>query len=277
MFLRRQNVAQAETDRAAPSQSGEVEISSAGGIDGPDKMLADAIALCIRADWREADHAHYDWRSEFKMRLVPDPAREQLRKAKMFTNAGRQPFAPEGAPDHPGLERAETAAKLHPVIHVIDLGTDRIPPQIFGHESEDAAEPLNLPNEKGAKVERYEKHLVRVDHQRIGVIPTGFHPRAFGEQGESAAISSVDVQPKPVLDTNGRNFGNRIHAGRRGRADRGDHGQADEISACSSSRIVSRNAFVSMRNSPSLGDAPDVFFAETKRNGGLFDRAVCLI
>ena len=144
MFLRRQNVAQAETDRAAPSQPRKVEIGPAGGIDGPDKMFADAIALCIRAEWREADHAHYDWSHEFKLRIVPDPAREQLRKAKMFANAGCQPFATERAPDHPRLERAETAAKLQPVIHVIDIGTDRIPPQVFGHESEDAAEPLEF-------------------------------------------------------------------------------------------------------------------------------------
>ena len=133
-----------------------------------------------------------------------------------------------------------------------------------------------MPNEKRAKVERYENHLVRVDHQRIGVIPTGFHPRAFGEQGESAAISSVDVQPKPVLDTNGRNFGDRIHAGRRGRADRGDHGQGMKALP----QVFLNHFAQRIRFHAELAvawHAPDVSFAETKRNGGLFDRAVCLI
>ena len=131
----------------------------------------------------------------------------------MITDSRGQSFATEGAPNDPRFEGAKTAAKLHPVIHVIDFSPDRVAEmQVLGHERKKASQTPDIPQIQRAEIERNKKHFVGIDHNGIGFTPACGHPFALRQKGESCAVSAIDVQPHFVFATNPRDLGNWIDA-----------------------------------------------------------------
>src|SRR5262249_37296044 len=84
------------------------------------------VAPACRPDPPEANHAHDNRRGQFETAVVLDPIREKFGQTQMIADTRGEPFASKRAPYHPRFESAKTAAKLHPEIHVVDLGADGI-------------------------------------------------------------------------------------------------------------------------------------------------------
>src|SRR5205823_6772416 len=117
----------------------------------------------------------------------------------MITNTRGQTLATEGAPNDPGFKSTKTAAKLHPVIHVIDLSADRVAEvQVFRHERKEASQTPNITQIERAEIEGNKKHFMRIDHDGIGFAPACGDPLAFRQKGESSAVSAIDMQPNLI-------------------------------------------------------------------------------
>src|SRR6266571_2804495 len=128
----------------------------------------------------------------------------------MITNARGQSLATKGAPNDPRFEGTKTAAKLHPVIHVIDLSADRVAEmQVLGHERKEASQTPDITQIERAEIEWHKKHFVWIDHDGIGFIPARGYPFAFRQKGKSGAVSAIDVQPDLMFAAHPRDLRNR--------------------------------------------------------------------
>src|SRR5260370_17738855 len=118
----------------------------------------------------------------------------------MITDARGQSLTTEGAPNNPRFERTNTAAKVHPVSHVIDFSADWVAEmQVLGHESKKAPQTPDIAQIERAEIEWNKKHFVRIDHNGIGFTPARGHPFAFRQKGKARAVSAIDFQPDRIF------------------------------------------------------------------------------
>ena len=107
-----------------------------------------------------------------------------------------QPLGAEVPHDHPELQRAEPPPELDAGVHQILHA--RVPfarLEVLGRQRERLAEHIHPPAIEHAQVERREQPLVRVDHDRVGLLRRRAGSIRPGHHRGDAGISGVDVQP----------------------------------------------------------------------------------
>ncbi len=165
MLLGREHVAETNSHNGAAAQFCLGDVTASRRIDPFDHgRVQDVDRIGIGGDQSEANDAHTNWRRQLKTFVVPDPLGEKFGEPEMIADARSNSFATKRAPDDPGFERAETAAELDAIVHVINFRAHRIAEmQIFGGEGEEPPQPPNVAQVEGAEIERDKEHLVRVD------------------------------------------------------------------------------------------------------------------
>ena len=133
------------------------------------------------------------------------------------------PVAAEGAQHEPQLQRAEAAAEADAVVHEVGRRVLLRGPQVLGHEAEGVAHHLGPAGVEHRQVHGHEHPLVRVDDDGVGALPAGEQVPQLGQHGRRAAVRRVHVQPEPLAVADVGDGGDRVDAGRGGRAHGGDH------------------------------------------------------
>src|SRR5581483_2363577 len=107
---------------------------------------------------------------------------------------------------------AKPASELDAVIHVIFLRFDRVASQIFRHKREDPSESLKIANVKHAKIQWDKKTFVRVHNDGIRLAPAVRQPLVLWQNGETRAVSAINVQPHFIFAAEFCDLSNRINA-----------------------------------------------------------------
>src|SRR5437870_7970983 len=152
MLLRSENVSQTDPHHGAAAQFRLRKISAPGSIDLLDNLAVYLIepiflvvgsARCADPDAKKpkTNHAHHNGRGQFETVVLLNPIGKEFGQAQVLANARGHSSAAERAPNDPRLERAKTATQLYAVIHVVDLGADRIAQvQMLRREREEPAQ-----------------------------------------------------------------------------------------------------------------------------------------
>ncbi len=168
-------------------------------------------------------------------------------EARIGFNLFRQPVGPgdviaqhlldalasEIAHQEPQLERAETPAQRHAVVHQVELARVVGGVEILRGERKRTAENVRIARVEGAQVHRSKHPLVRIDHQRVRALGAGEDVLVLGEDSSDAGVSGVDVQPEIVARSHVGDRRDGIDAGGR----RCAHGRHHAERAQSGSKV----------------------------------------
>src|SRR4030095_75805 len=129
----------------------------------------------------ETNDAHHNRRGQFEPFVLSNPIGKEFGQAQVITDACRESSSAERAPYDPRLERAKTAAEVHSIIHVIDLGTDWIAEMhVLRRKCKQTTQTSNIAHVERTEIQRHKKHFVRIDDDRICFAPSRGEPLAFG-------------------------------------------------------------------------------------------------
>src|SRR5690606_35161364 len=116
------------------------------------------------------------------------PSTEPRRKRDMAPQHVPKALRTVTPKDKPELERAEAPPELNPPVAEIDHVRIMGGAEIFGRRAERAEERVRVPDEVRRAVKIGEQPLVRIEHERLGVLHAIEDPAALGEDRRGTGI-----------------------------------------------------------------------------------------
>lgn len=182
-FFRTQ-VAHGQADREPAGQSGVRQEDLARPVDGGHDPGVQLVEPGVHGrigrgpghpGWPEPEADRREWhrRESLPVRVGVDPLGELGRQGEVVINPFAQALEPKGSQQDPQLQGAEAPAELGLVFAVVAdrrLAIDR--PEVLGLQAEGRLEQLHPARKQERCVEWREQPLVRIDHDRIGQLPT---------------------------------------------------------------------------------------------------------
>ena len=193
----------------------------------------------------------------------------------MLGEADADALRPEMAQDRPELQRPEPPAELHAGVHQVADRARFRRPQVVGRQRERRAHDVHAAAVERAEVERREEPLVRVDHEGVRPAAAVEDVLRLRDQGRDPGVGRVDVQPQALVRAEAGDGVDRVDAGGRGGAHRGDHRQRGHAArAVGRDRLPQRvgpHAELRVRRDPGQR-----VVAESERHDRLVDRRMRL-